>query len=114
MLIAKAFPRVEESPSILDADVTLTLPQHPLVLMEALSLWEDIRSLLDPPGIRRIDVWAAHGYMEHSTTVGFLLHLGEVCRKEGKVVRVRPCPIDPRCQDSHRRLKPQSRSIVDG
>jgi hypothetical protein len=49
MLLAKAFPRVEESPSILDADVTFTLPQHPLVLMEALSLWEDIRPLLDPP-----------------------------------------------------------------
>jgi hypothetical protein len=89
MLLAKAFPRVEESPSILDPDVTFTLPQHPLVLTEALSLWEDIRSLLDP-GIRRIDVWAAPGYMEHSTTVGLLLHIGEVCRKEGKVVRVRP------------------------
>jgi hypothetical protein len=91
MLVADA-PRVEEALSIIDAEGSFTLPQHPLVPMEALSLWENVRSLLDSPDVRRIDVWAARRYMEHGTTVGFLLHLGEVGRKGGKVVRVRTAP----------------------
>jgi hypothetical protein len=89
MLVAEVSPSVEEAPGIIDADATLTLPQHPLVPTEALSLWESARSLLDSPNIRRIEVWAAPEYMSHSTTVGFLLHLGELGRKAGKVVRVR-------------------------
>jgi hypothetical protein len=88
MLIAEA-PRLEEALVILDADATFTLPQHPLEPTETLSLWEDVKPLLDSPEVGRIDVWAVRGYMEHSTTVGFLLHLGEVGRREGKVVRVR-------------------------
>jgi hypothetical protein len=88
VLIAEA-PRLEEALVVFDADVTFTLPQHPLVPTEALSLWEDVKALLDAPEVGQIDVRAVHGYMEHGTTVGFLLHLGEMARREGKVVRVR-------------------------
>jgi hypothetical protein len=88
MLVAEILPKVEDPLATIDADATFDLPQHPLLPREALSLWEDVRALLDAPEIRRIDVWVAHGYMEHFTTVGFLLHLGEVARKLGKVVRV--------------------------
>jgi len=89
MLVAEVLPKVEDALATIEADATFNLPQHPLVPREAVSLWEDVRSLLDAPEIRRIDVWVAHEYMEHFTTVGFLLHLGEVARKVGKVVRVR-------------------------
>ena len=89
MLVAEVLPKVEDALATIDADATFNLPQHPLMPREAVSLWEDVRSLLDAPEIRRIDVWVAHEYMEHFTTVGFLLHLGEVARKVGKVVRVR-------------------------
>jgi hypothetical protein len=88
MLVAEVPTRVEDALATIDADATFHLPQRPLVPREAVSLWEDVRALLDAPDIRRIDVWVAHGYTEHSTTVGFLLHLGEVARKLGKVVRV--------------------------
>ncbi len=87
MLADEVLPRADALAAI-DADATFNLPQHPLVPREAVSLWEDVRALLDAPDIRRIDVWVAHGYMEHFTTVGFLLHLGEVARNVGKVVRV--------------------------
>jgi hypothetical protein len=89
MLVAEVLPKVEDALATIEADATFNLPQHPLMPREAVSLWEDVRSLLDAPEIRRIDVWVAHEYMEHFTTVGFLLHLGEVARKVGKVVRVR-------------------------
>jgi hypothetical protein len=88
MLVAEVLPRAEDALATIDADATFNLPQHPLVPREAVELWEDVRALLDAPDIRRIDVWVAHGYMEHFTTVGFLLHLGEVARNVGKVVRV--------------------------
>jgi hypothetical protein len=94
MLVADVSRIVEEAPALIDADATLTLPQRPLLPGEALSLWERARSLLDPPDVHLLDVWAAPEYMSHSTTVGFLLHLGELGRKAGKVVRVRT-PADP-------------------
>jgi hypothetical protein len=89
MIAAELLPRAEDALAAIDADATFNLPHRPLVPREAVALWEDVRALLDAPDIRRIDVWVAHGYMEHFTTVGFLLHLGEVARKAGKVVRVR-------------------------
>jgi len=88
MLVAEVHPRAEDALATSDADATFDLPEHPLLPREAVSLWEDLRALLDAPEIRRIDVRVAHGYMEHFTTVGFLLHLGEVARNVGKVVRV--------------------------
>jgi hypothetical protein len=89
MLVADVSRIVEEAPGIIRADATLTLPQRPLLPTEVLSLWEQARSLLEPPDVHLIDVWATAEYQSHSTTVGFLLHLGELSRKAGKVVRVR-------------------------
>jgi hypothetical protein len=89
MLVADVSPSLEEVPAIVEADAMLTLPERPLVPTDALSLWESARALLDAPDVHRIDVWAAPDYMSHSTTVGFLLHLGALGRQAGKVVRVR-------------------------
>jgi hypothetical protein len=89
MLTEKVFEKVEVVSSIVEADFTFSLLEHPLDAEELRAFWCAIRPSISSPNVRSVDVWAHPDYAQEAATAGLLLLVGEVSRKQGKAFRIR-------------------------